>query len=109
VSLPHPEEVPQLPNRRGTLDAARMYWDNLARLGSPGQPLESSPLVQMNIQLASTAALVSIAESLAEVAAMERNGDRRWGQLLPVIATALKDQTKEIVKQRTMFSKTVRS
>jgi hypothetical protein len=109
----HPDDTPQFDlavlRRRGAIDAARMYWDNLRRLGEPGQPIgESTPVVRQNIELASTAALVSIAESLYELAERSRASDRRIHQVMPLIVKHLKTMADEMVKQRAMFSKNVR-
>lgn len=111
--FPEDDEEPQLNiptlRRRGAIDAARMYWDNMKQLGEQGQPpLEFTDQIRVNIELAQTAALVSMAESLYELAEQGRQTNRRMARYVPIITTALRELVKENVKVRVEARKAFR-
>jgi len=91
------DEIPEIGPHRA-LDHARMYWEGLRRFGELGEPtvLEMGEIQTRHAEMARTAALVSIAESLDRLAdnGARRAQARRLASLDSNVALVAKEITK---------------
>lgn len=91
-------DTPPEVGTRSAIQSTRLYWDNLKHIGEAGgPPLDlSDPRIPANAEMARTAALVAIAESL------ERLSDpptvRQQARRLTQIAGALESLAKKLDK-----------
>jgi hypothetical protein len=90
---PNPDDIAQLlpSKRRQTLEAMRDYWEN-TRVLEPGE------LQNRHAELARTAALVSIAESLDRIC--DASVDPTTRRRMTIVADSLNTLSKELTKIR---------
>jgi hypothetical protein len=75
---------------------ARAYLTNARRIGEPGSPnmIEAAALQHQHAEMASAAALVSVAESLHRLARDGHHQHRRFMVLVSSVDTMAKELTK---------------
>lgn len=85
-----------MPTLSPPLTLAREYWANARRIGEPGSPsmLEAGDLQARHADMAQTAALLSIAESLHALARDAPGNRRRLANLANSADTLAKELTK---------------
>jgi hypothetical protein len=78
------------------LQLARQYLDNARSIGEPGSPsmTEAGELQRQHAEMARTAALISMAESLHEISRYAKPSNRRLNELSHGIKTLADEITK---------------
>jgi hypothetical protein len=94
--LPDDDYAPDVPVATPPLIMARAFLENARAIGEPGGPnmIEGAALQQQHANMASSAALVSIAESLNTMLRMQANTRLRLARAVTSLHTLSRDIEK---------------